>query len=90
LIDNAEVNGAFNATAPEPVTNAQFARTLGRALQRPSFLPTPAIALRLLFGEMADLLLTGQRVLPQRALALGFQFRYPQLADALATIVHSR
>jgi uncharacterized protein len=81
------VTGPLNATAPSPVTNREFARTLGRALHRPSFVPTPALPLRLALGEMADaLLLNGQRVLPAKADALGFTFRYPLLEAALGEI----
>ena len=80
------VSGPLNVTAPNPVTNAEFAHALGRALRRPSFMPAPAFALRLVLGEMADAILTGQRVLPAKALALGFSFMYPQLEDALRAI----
>jgi hypothetical protein len=80
-------DGAFNATAPAPVTNREFARDLGRALGRPSAMPTPALALRLALGEMADaLLLSSQRALPRRAVELGFEFRYADLPDALAAL----
>jgi uncharacterized protein (TIGR01777 family) len=78
---------AINGTAPNPVTNAEFARALGRALRRPAFVPAPAFALRLLLGEMADaLLLSGQRAVPARPERLGFTFRYAQLDQALAAI----
>ena len=87
LVDNGSASGAYNGTAPAPVTNTEFARTLGRALHRPTLLRTPGFALRLLFGEMADLLLTGQRVVPARATAGGFTFRQAELADALAAIL---
>jgi uncharacterized protein (TIGR01777 family) len=81
------VTGAVNATAPEPVTNAVFARELGRALHRPSFMPAPAFALRLMLGEMADgLLLTGQRAVPAKADALGFSFKHRLVGTALAAI----
>lgn len=76
--------GPVNATAPEPVTMRQFCAAVGRALRRPSWLPAPAAALRALLGEMADMLLTGQRVLPHVALGHGFSFRYPRLEEALA------
>ncbi|KGK59832.1 NAD-dependent dehydratase [Xanthomonas cannabis pv. phaseoli] len=79
--------GAYNATAPNPVTNAEFARTLAKVLHRPALLPLPAGLLRLGFGEMADLLLISQRVLPQRALAAGFGFRHEQLEPALRAIL---
>ena len=86
-LSNTAVNGPLNATAPNPVTNREFATTLGRVLHRPAFLPTPALALRLALGEMADaLLLGGQRVLPAKAQALGFTFRYPLLEPALRSI----
>jgi uncharacterized protein (TIGR01777 family) len=79
--------GPVNATAPAPVTNRDFARTLGRVLGRPAVLPVPAIALRLALGEMASMLLTGQRVLPKAAQAHGYSFRYPELGAALAACV---
>jgi hypothetical protein len=84
LVDHDSARGVYTGTAPAPVTNAEFARALGAALHRPAVLPTPAFALRLLFGEMADVLLTGQRVMPKRAIAEGFVFRYPQLPSALS------
>jgi uncharacterized protein (TIGR01777 family) len=81
------VSGPLNATAPNPVTNAEFARALGRAMHRPAFMPAPAFALRLMLGEMADsLLLTGQRVVPAKATQSGFTFKYAQLDDALRAI----
>jgi len=87
LIDHDSARGAYNGTAPAPVTNAEFARALGAALHRPALLPTPAPALKLLFGEMADILLTGQRVLPRRATVEGFAFKYPELSAALSAIL---
>jgi uncharacterized protein len=81
------IDGAINATAPTPVTNADFARTLGRVLRRPAIAPAPAFALRLLLGEMADaLLLAGQRAVPAKAERGGFTFRYRRLDDALRAI----
>jgi uncharacterized protein (TIGR01777 family) len=80
IVETPAATGPINATAPEPVPNREFARALGRALRRPSLLPVPGIALKLAFGEMAEpLLLTGQRVLPARAQAMGFHFRYPEV-----------
>jgi uncharacterized protein (TIGR01777 family) len=85
LLDRPEVRGPVHCTAPAPVTNREFARTLGRALHRPAVLPAPAFALRLLLGAMADeLLLASQRVVPRRLLDLGFAFACPDLATALA------
>lgn len=83
LITDPRASGAFNLTAPEPVTNVEFTRTLGHALHRPTLVTAPAFALKLALGEMADMLLTGQRAVPARAQALGFQFRYPTLDLAL-------
>lgn len=85
------VSGALNLTAPQPLPNAQFARALGRALHRPSLLPTPGFALKLLLGEMAEgLLLSGQRAVPAKAESLGFRFTYPELDAALAEIFARR
>jgi uncharacterized protein (TIGR01777 family) len=87
-IATTSVTGALNGTAPEPVTNAQFAKALGRAVGRPSWIPVPGFVLRLLVGELADAgLINGQRVTPKRALSLGFTFRYPSIDAALAEAV---
>jgi uncharacterized protein (TIGR01777 family) len=75
--------GIYNATAPNPVKMAEFCSTLGQVLSRPSWLPVPGFALELLLGEAAQVVLEGQRVLPQRLLAAGFQFQYPDLKPAL-------
>lgn len=75
--------GAWNATAPAPVTNADFARTLGRVLRRPAILPVPGFALHLVLGEFAEFLLTGARVLPEAAERAGFRFAFPDLEMAL-------
>jgi NAD dependent epimerase/dehydratase family enzyme len=78
------LSGPVNATSPHPVTNREFAETLGRVLNRPALVPVPAAALRLLFGEMADVaLLSSQRMVPARLQAGGFGFRYPELEPAL-------
>lgn len=82
-LSTSSVSGPLNLTAPTPVRNREFAATLGRVLKRPSFVPAPAFALRLLIGEMADALLTGQRVIPAKAEALGFRFQYAVLEPAL-------
>jgi uncharacterized protein (TIGR01777 family) len=80
-------SGPINATAPEPVTNRDFSRALGRALGRPSVLPVPGAALRLLYGEMAEIVTTGARVVPAKPLVLGYEFRHPELAEALRSAV---
>jgi uncharacterized protein (TIGR01777 family) len=90
LLENPQANGAYNAGAPNPVTNAEFTLALGEALGRPTVLPMPAAALRLLFGEMSELLLVSDRMLPQRLLNEGFEFRSPDIAAALAVIFSSR
>jgi len=83
LLENESAHGVYNATAPEPVTMGEFARTLGRVVHRPAWIPVPEFALRLRSGEGADVMLTGQRVLPSRAQAEGFRFAQPELAQAL-------
>lgn len=84
LLERDDAGGAYNGTAPEPVTNRAFAATLARRLHRPALLTTSAPMLKLVFGEMSALLLTGQRVLPAHALAEGFMFNVPTLDAALA------
>jgi NAD dependent epimerase/dehydratase family enzyme len=83
-----ELSGPVNAVAPEPVTSRTFAATLGRVLHRPAIVPAPALALKLLFGEMADTaLLASQRVSPSRLLASGYSFRHPRLESALRHVL---
>ena len=81
------VHGALNGTAPQPVRNAEFTRELARALRRPAVFPVPPPALKLLFGEMAQVLLESQRVAPHAAEAAGFRFRFPELGPALADLL---
>ncbi|MBE0699953.1 MAG: TIGR01777 family protein, partial [Anaerolineaceae bacterium] len=81
------VDGVFNVTSPEPVTNAQFGKILSRVLKRPYWLPAPAFILRLVLGEMSTLVLDGQRVLPQRLLEMGFAFQYASLRSALENLL---
>jgi uncharacterized protein (TIGR01777 family) len=84
-IDNQSARGVYNATAPDPVRNRDFTRALGRAMHRPAFMPAPAFALRIAFGEMADeVLLGGQRVVPRRAEREGFRFEVPTLDASFA------
>jgi len=82
-LDGDDWDGAVNATAPEPVTNRDFSRALGRALHRPAFAPVPALAVRALYGEMAEIVTTGQRAVPERTQALGYTFAQPDLDAAL-------
>jgi uncharacterized protein (TIGR01777 family) len=83
-LDGDDWSGPVNASAPEPVTNREFSKALGRALHRPAFAPVPAFALRILYGEMAEIVTAGQRAVPKRALELGYDFRHPDLDEALA------
>lgn len=88
LIKNENLTGPFNLTAPNPVTAKQFAKTLGRTLNRPAWLPIPACALKLILGQMAkELILTGQRVLPNRLTEAGFEFKHKDLQRALTALL---
>ncbi len=84
---DARYRGAINLVAPEAVTSRGFARALGRALHRPAILPVPAFALRLAFGDAAQVLLAGQRAVPARLEALGYRYAFPELAPALVDLV---
>lgn len=86
-LTDERVSGPLNGVAPRPVTNAAFTRALGRAVHRPALLPAPALALRVVLGEMATVLLASQRVLPRAALRLGLRFRHVELDDALADVL---
>lgn len=90
MIADTSMQGAYNATAPNPVTNSEFAQTLARSLNRPALLPVPACLLKTLLGEMSELVLGSQRVMPERLLAQGFEFRYPDLVSALNQVLHDR
>jgi hypothetical protein len=84
---NDKVAGILNVTSPNPVTNTEFSNTLGKVIHRPAFMPVPSFALKLLFGEMADIMLGGQRVLPERLKEYGFEFKYPELEGVLKRIL---
>jgi hypothetical protein len=86
-LDDEAATGAVNLTAPNPVTNAQLSKTLGRVLHRPALLPVPGIALRALYGEMATIVLTGQRAIPTHLAKLGYQFRHAELEAALRDVL---
>jgi NAD dependent epimerase/dehydratase family enzyme len=88
-LEDERARGPLNATAPEPQTNRDFAKTLGRAMRRPSWMPVPGFAMKLLLGEMADMITTGQRVVPKKAQDLGFQFKYPTSEPAIRQILRS-
>jgi uncharacterized protein (TIGR01777 family) len=80
------LRGALNATSPHPVPNAEFTRALARALHRPAILPLPALALKVILGEMSQVLLASQRAIPEAALHAGFEFQYPDVAAALVQV----
>jgi NAD dependent epimerase/dehydratase family enzyme len=82
-LDTDDASGPINVAAPEPVTNAQLSKALGRVLRRPAFMPVPGFALRLLYGEMASMVTSGVRMVPRRLDELGYEFRRPDLEDAL-------
>jgi uncharacterized protein len=86
-LDQEAASGPVNLTAPTPVTNAVFSRALGRALHRPAVLPVPGVAVRALYGEMAEVVTTGQRAVPRRLLALRFEFGHPVVEQALADVL---
>ncbi|HEY6891523.1 MAG TPA: TIGR01777 family oxidoreductase [Solirubrobacter sp.] len=86
-IDDPAWRGAVNATAPEPVTNKTFSKALGHALHRPAVAPIPGAAIRLLYGDMAEIVTKGQRVVPKRTLELGYTYQHPALDEALSAAV---
>jgi uncharacterized protein (TIGR01777 family) len=86
-VDDTTADGAVNLTAPNPVTNTELSRALGRALGRPAVLPVPGFAIKLLYGEMAEMVTTGQRVVPARLRQLGYEFLHPELEPALRDVL---
>jgi hypothetical protein len=87
LLENEAASGPFNLTAPVSLSNAEFSHLLGKQLRRPALMPTPAFALRLLFGEMATILLDGQRAVPWHLLQLGFTLQFPEAGSALRDLL---
>ena len=88
LIDNESISGSINLVSPNPVSNREFTKTLGKVLKRPTILPMPAFAVRLLFGEMGEaLLLSSARVYPHKLLQSGYEFKHPTLEPALRSIL---
>lgn len=87
LLTHPSMSGTFNLSAPNPVTNAEFVKALGHQLHRPTVLPVPEPALKLIFGEMAELMLEGAKMVPKRLLESGFDFEYPAIEDALSSIL---
>src|SRR5919107_1900866 len=78
-LDDASWSGVYNGSAPQPVTNKDFSKALGRALHRPALAPVPSFAIKAMYGEMAAVVTDGQRAVPERALAGGYAFRHPQV-----------
>jgi len=87
IVENNEISGPVNFTAPNPVRNRDLARTLGKVLNRPSFVPAPGFMIRMVMGEFGDTLLAGQRAVPEKLLKHGFRFRFGELEDAIRDIV---
>lgn len=88
LLARSDLSGPVNTCAPEPVTNAELTKTLGRVLGRPTFVPVPAVAVRIAFGEVADALLASTRMRPERLLETGYRFRFPELEGALRHVLN--
>lgn len=88
IINHAAISGPVNVVAPHPVRMRKFCKTLGKALKRPSWAPVPAFVLRTLLGEMSEMLLEGQRAIPEKLLKAGYPFRYPKLDEALDAILN--
>ena len=88
-VDNAAASGPINVTAPNPATNAQLSTVLGRVLHRPAVLPVPGFALKLLYGEMAEVVTTGVRARPAQLQQLGYPFAHPELEEALRDVLGS-
>lgn len=86
LVEHSDLQGVYNLTAPTPVTNKEFSQQLGRCLHRPTMMTVPAAMLKLMMGEMADLVIHGQRVIPARLVQSGFDFKYPELSEALESL----
>jgi len=86
-VEDGAASGPLNLTAPHPVDNAEFSRALGRALHRPSMLPVPSLALKLLYGDMSVIVTTGQRAVPRRLAELGFRFAHPEILPALEQVL---
>jgi len=88
LIHNQNANGVFNLTSPEPVTNDEFGRTIGKVMKRPHYFPIPGFALKIAFGEVAKLVIEGRQVVPKRLMELGYSFLFPTLNLALKDLIY--
>ena len=90
LIEDQMARGAYNLSSPNPVTNKEFTQTIGKVMGRPSFIPVPEFAFRTMFGEVATVVVDGQRVLPKRLQELGYEFKFPALEPAIRDILRKR
>jgi uncharacterized protein (TIGR01777 family) len=90
MISNDKLSGPVNLTAPNPVTMAEFAKTIGKIINRPLWVPVPAFVIKTALGEMAEMLLTGQKAVPSKLLKAGFDFHYPDIDDALSAILEEK
>jgi uncharacterized protein len=88
-LDHVEARGALNVTAPTPVTNAELSRALGHVLRRPAVLPVPGFALRLLYGDMSQMVIAGQRAIPTELERRGYKFRHPEVEEALSDVLRA-
>lgn len=89
-MENADIRGAINCTSPEPVSNKEFSKEIGRAMNRPSYFPILGFVLRAVAGEFAEYLTTGRKVIPEKALKSGFKFRYENIRDALENLLKAK
>lgn len=87
LLQHQEISGAVNVCSPHPVRNKELGGAIGKVLHRPAFLPAPGFMIKLILGEFGSVLLKGQRVVPSRLLEAGFRFQYPEIEDAIRSIV---
>ena len=87
LIDNSDARGVYNLSSPNPMTNKEFAQTIGTVMGRPAIIPVPEFAFRTMFGEVSTVVVDGQRVIPKRLQELGYQFKYPELEPAIRNIL---
>ena len=87
LLQHTEISGAVNLCSPQPVRNSELGKAIGKVMHRPSFMPAPGFMIKLILGEFGSVLLKGQRVIPRRLLDAGFKFKYPNIEDALKSII---
>ncbi len=89
LIADESASGVFNLTSPNPVTNIEFEKMISKVMQRPYYFPIPSFAMQMAFGEVASMVLKGQRVIPAKLLKEGYEFRFPNLQEALIDLLRN-